>query len=96
MTAEILSLDSLNHLNAGGLKSSNQVIVEKNWPIMIEAKYAEIRNLIIRGTFRSVLRTELPDGANLITARHALSIRKTKIKKKDIQRDTLPAYIWIS
>ena len=41
---------------------------------MIEAKYAEIRDLIIGETLRVVLRTELSDAANLITERffHAI------------------------
>ena len=42
---------------------------------MIEAKYAEIRDLFDRGTFRDVLRTEFPDGASLITARFVLAIK---------------------
>ena len=61
---------------------------------MIEAKYAEIRDLVDRGTFQDVLRTELPDGANLIT-RYALAINKMKIEKNDTRQDTLPEDIWI-
>ena len=42
---------------------------------MIYAKYAEIRDLIIRGTVIAVLRTEVPNGADLITVRYFLSIK---------------------
>ena len=42
---------------------------------MIEAIYAEIRYLIRRGTFRAVWITELPVGANMITARYLLAIK---------------------
>ena len=45
---------------------------------MIEAKYAEIRNLVDIGTFRAVLQTEFPDGVNMITARYILSIKYNK------------------
>ena len=34
-----------------------------------------MRGLVIRDTFRAVLRTEPPDGANMITARYVLSIK---------------------
>ena len=34
-----------------------------------------MRDLINRGTFRAVLRTEMPDGANLITARYVPAIK---------------------
>ena len=53
-----------------------------NCPKMIEAKYAEIRDLVNRGTFRAVLRTELPDGANLITARYVLAIKSDEDKEE--------------
>ena len=49
---------------------------------MIEAKYAEIRDLVNKGTFRAFLRTELPDGANLITARYVLAIKSEEDKKE--------------
>ena len=49
---------------------------------MTEARYAEIRDLINRGTFRSVLRAELPDGANLITARYVLAIKSDEDKEE--------------
>ena len=45
----------------------------ENFLKMIEAKYAEIRDISNRGTFRAVLRTELPDGENLTIARYVLS-----------------------
>ena len=50
---------------------------------MIEAKYAEIRDIGTRGTFRAVLRTELLDGAYIITARYVLAINQIKIKEND-------------
>ena len=49
---------------------------------MIEAKYAEIRDLINTGTFRAVLRTELLDSANLTTARHFLAIKSDEDKEE--------------
>ena len=53
-----------------------------NCPKMIEAKYAEIRDLINRGTFRAILRTELPYGANLIIARCFLAIKSDEDKEE--------------
>ena len=49
---------------------------------MIEAIYAEIQDLVNRGTFQAFLRTELPDGANLITARYVLSIKSEENKEE--------------
>ena len=49
---------------------------------MIGANYAEIRDLINRGIFRAVLRTELPDGANLIVARFFLAIKSDEDKEE--------------
>ena len=63
---------------------------------MIEAKYAEIQDLVNRGTFRAVLRTELPDSASLIAARYVIGIKQTKIKKNDTRQDALPVDTWIS
>ena len=62
-------------------------IITSNEPIancskMIEAKYAEILYLINRDTFRAVLKTKLPDGANLITARYVLSIKSYEDKEE--------------
>ena len=48
---------------------------------MIEAKYAEIRDIVNRGIFRAVLRAELPYGANLITERYMLSIKSDEDKE---------------
>ena len=45
------------------------------FPKMTEAKYAERRDLVNRGTFRAMIRKELPDGTNLITARYVLVIK---------------------
>ena len=42
---------------------------------MMKAKQSEIRDLINRGTFRAVLRTEFPNGANMITVRYVLVIK---------------------
>ena len=47
---------------------------------MMEIKYAEIRDLVNRDTFRAVLRTELLDGANLITARNVLTTKSDEDK----------------
>ena len=49
---------------------------------MIEAKYAEIRDLINRGTFRAILRIELPNGANPITERYFLAIKSEEDKEE--------------
>ena len=49
---------------------------------MIETKYAEIRDLFNRSTFRTVLRIELPDGAYLITARCVLAIKLDEDKEE--------------
>ena len=48
---------------------------------MIEAKYAEIRGLF-KGNFRAVLRTELRNRANLITARYVLYIKSDEDKEE--------------
>ena len=47
-----------------------------------ESKYAEIRDMVNGGNFRAVLRTKLPDGANLITAIYVLSIKSDKDKEE--------------
>ena len=53
-----------------------------NYSRITEAKYAEIRDLVNRGTFGTVLKTELPYGANLITARHVISIKSDEDKEE--------------
>ena len=35
---------------------------------MREAVFKEVRELLIRGTFKVILKEELPDGANVLTA----------------------------
>ena len=49
---------------------------------MIEAKYVGIWNLVNRGIFWAVLRTELPEGANLITAIYVFAIKSDENKKE--------------
>ena len=49
---------------------------------MTAAKYSEIRDLIKRGRFQAVLRTELPDSANMITARYLLAIKSSEDKEE--------------
>ena len=48
---------------------------------MIEAKYAGIRDLVNRGNYRAVLRTELSDGEILITARNVFAIKSDEDQK---------------
>ena len=48
---------------------------------MKEDKLAEIRDLINRGCFRIILRVEVPDGANRITARYELAIKQSEDKE---------------
>ena len=57
-------------------------IPRENHPKMIEAKFAEISDLINRGTFRAILRIEVPDGANMITARKVFSTKSDQDKKR--------------
>ena len=54
----------------------------ENCPKMMEAKYAEKRYLVSRGTFPASIRAELPVGANLITARYALTIKSDGDKEE--------------
>ena len=61
----------------------------ENCPKIMETKYAKKRDLINTDSFRAVLRTELPDGANLITARYVLAINFDE-KKRDIRQDMFP------
>ena len=49
---------------------------------MMEAKYAGMRDLINRGTFRADLITRLTDVANLITARYVLAIKSEEDKEE--------------
>ena len=63
---------------------------------MIEAKYAEIRDLVNRGIFRAALRTEIPDSANLITARYILAIESDEDKEERYKARQVPVDIWIS
>ena len=53
-----------------------------NYPKVIEAKYALIRYLVNRGTFRVVLRAELPDGTNLIQTGYVLAIKSDEDKEE--------------
>lgn len=46
-------------------------------PEMIAAIKQEVNDLLRRGTFKVILREELPDGANAITARFVLAIKST-------------------
>ena len=57
-----------------------------NFTKIIEAKYSEIRDLINRGNFLAVLRTELPDGTNLITAGYVLAIKSDEDKEERYKR----------
>ena len=45
---------------------------------MVGAKYAEIRDLVTRSTFRAALRAELPDSTNFMTAGYVLSIKSNE------------------
>ena len=53
-----------------------------NSPKMIEVKFAQIINLINRGTLRAALRAELPGGSNKITARCVLANKSNKDKEE--------------
>ena len=61
----------------------------------------EVQDLLRRGTFKFFLRTELPDGANALTARFVLPIKsnaevKVKYKARYVicgHRDTLKYYL---
>ena len=57
-------------------------MIKSNLPRMIEAKYAEILDLVNRCTFRAVFIAELPDGANLITVRYVVSIKSDEYKEE--------------
>ena len=50
---------------------------------MIKAEQDEIRDLVSRGKFKAVIRTELPDSANMITARYVMA---TKSKEDKVDR----------
>ena len=63
---------------------------------MIEAKYTEIRDLVNRTTFRAVLRTELPDGANLVSERYVFAIKSDKNKEEQYKaRSVAGGYLHI-
>ena len=47
---------------------------------MIEAKYAEIRDLINKGTLRAVLRAKHLDGVNMATVRDVLATNSREDK----------------
>ena len=63
-----------------------EVIKQKNpranCPKMMDAKYAKIRDLINRGTFRAVLRIELHECENMITTRYVLRIKSNEDKEE--------------
>ena len=46
-------------------------------PRMFEAKYSESGDLICRGTFKVILKQEVPEGANVLTAQFVLAIKST-------------------
>ena len=48
---------------------------------MEQAKRAEVQELLKRGTFKVILRSELPNGANAITARFVLAIKSNADEK---------------
>ena len=50
---------------------------------IMEAKHAEMRDLVNGGTFHSFFRTELPNGENMISERYALAIKSDKDKEND-------------
>ena len=61
---------------------------------MMKAKQSEIRDIINRGSFRAVLRTELLNVVNMITARYVLAIeseedKEDRTKSKYVARDYL-------
>ena len=49
--------------------------------MFIEVKLAEISDLINRGTFRAVIRTELSGSASMITARSVQTIKSREYKR---------------
>ena len=51
-------------------------------PRMTNERYAEIHDLINRGIFRGMLRIELLDGANMITARCVLVMKESEDKEE--------------
>ena len=70
-------------------------------PRMRRAISNEVRELLRRGTFSAMLKTELPDGANALTARFVLTVKfhadvKTKYKARYViggHRDNLKHYL---
>ena len=55
-------------------------VIDKNDPRadtteMHAAMMSEVRDLLKRGTFKVILREDLPDGANALTARFVLAIK---------------------
>ena len=55
-------------------------VIDKNDPRahsteMREAKRAEVQELLKRGTFKVILRSELPNDANVLSARYVLAIK---------------------
>ncbi len=72
-----------------------------NIPEMHEAIKCEVRELLQRSTFKVVVKEELPDGANALTARFVLEIKsnsvgKIKYKARYVvggHRDTLKHYM---
>ena len=56
-----------------------------NSPQMRQAVLDEVKDLLRRGTFKVILKGELPDGANALTARFVLAIKSStdgKVKYK--------------
>ena len=91
--ARIISLGHLNETSQSRtlLAESSQCYLteiikpndpRENYCMTIEAKYVEIRDLLNRSTFRAVLSTELPEGANLTKARYNLAVKSDKNKEE--------------
>jgi hypothetical protein len=49
--------------------------VRANDPMMTDAKRKKIRGLLERGTFRIIMRSEIPAGANILGGIYVLSIK---------------------
>ena len=50
---------------------------------MIESKYEDLRDLGNRGTFQAVLRAEIRDNADLITARYVVRPKNSDEDKEE-------------
>ena len=85
-TVSVRQLSTTNAIRLTKVIDDNNTRSES--PEMCRAIYDEVQDLIRRGAFKVILRCELPDGANSLTARFSSRSNHEWAEQLDTRYDT--------